>query len=148
VIALSAGSWYVVNAPRRNLVLTRQAQVVRLQHPRLKKSIPQSVTPKHCWNFAYSEAPQELQPIVADGSIKLRKTAAIKFQEMVAARAAGVVGLFLAFAQLSLRITCFLSRLPVVRSNKRAAVSAPLVIANIILVTPWILGMGRYQRPT
>jgi len=51
-------------------------------------------------HFAYSEAPQtELQPIVADGSIKLRKTAAIKFQEMVAAaRAAGVVLGLLAFS--------------------------------------------------
>jgi D-alanyl-D-alanine carboxypeptidase len=44
-------------------------------------------------HFAYSEAPpKELQPIVADGGIQLRKAAAKQFQAMVAAaRATGVV---------------------------------------------------------
>ena len=44
-------------------------------------------------HFAYAEAPaDELQPIVADGSIKMRSTAAEKFQAMkAAALATGVV---------------------------------------------------------
>lgn len=44
-------------------------------------------------HFAYSEAPlAELQPITGDGRIKLRATAAQKYQEMAAAaRSAGVI---------------------------------------------------------
>lgn len=44
-------------------------------------------------HFAYSEAPQkELQSITADGRFKLRKTAAQKYQQMVAAaRSQGVI---------------------------------------------------------
>ncbi|KAF3885646.1 MULTISPECIES: M15 family metallopeptidase [Nostocales] len=44
-------------------------------------------------HFSYSEAPStELQPITRDGRIKLRATAAQKYQEMVAAaRSAGVI---------------------------------------------------------
>jgi len=92
VIALSAGSWYVVNAPRRNL-LTRQAQVslVRLQHPVEEVNPSVSNTETLLDTLPTQKRLKQLQPIVADGSIKLRKTAAIKFQEMVAARAAGVV---------------------------------------------------------
>jgi len=49
-------------------------------------------TPALLGHLPYQEAPaQTLQPIVADGSIKLRRTAAQKFSEMVqAASAAGV----------------------------------------------------------
>jgi zinc D-Ala-D-Ala carboxypeptidase len=45
-------------------------------------------------HLAYPEAPQsELQPITADGQVKLRKTAAVAYEKMVAAAAAAGVRL-------------------------------------------------------
>lgn len=95
-IALSATLGYVASAPRRNASSDPSPASTSIPKP------AQSAAPVNppardsktlLGHFAYPEAPpKELQAIVADSSIKLRKAAALQFQAMmVAARASGVV---------------------------------------------------------
>jgi D-alanyl-D-alanine carboxypeptidase len=133
VIALSAGSWYLASAPQRNAV--SDSVSTSAPNPGPTQSVEEANPPATnsetlLGHFAYSEAPlQELQPIVADGGIKLRKAAATKFQEMVAAaRAAGVVlvpisGFRSANTQEQLFFDIKAARGQV--ATKRASVSAP-----------------------
>lgn len=133
VIALSAGSWYVTSAPQRNSV--SDSVSTSAPNPAPTQSVQEANPPASnsetlLGHFAYSEAPlQELQPIVADGGIKLRKAAATKFQEMVAAaRASGVVlvpisGFRSAKSQEQLFFDIKAARGQV--ATKRATVSAP-----------------------
>jgi len=133
VIALSAGSWYLASAPQRNAV--SDSVSTSAPNPAPTQSVEEANPPATnsetlLGHFAYSEAPlQELQPIVADGGIKLRKAAATKFQEMVAAaRAAGVVlvpisGFRSANTQEQLFFDIKAARGQV--ATKRASVSAP-----------------------
>lgn len=87
-IALVTTLWYINAAPRRNVAsapaTTKSAQPVNPSPSKVNTLLG---------HFAYSEAPQkELKPIIPNSSIKLRKTAAQKFQAMVvAARANRVV---------------------------------------------------------
>jgi D-alanyl-D-alanine carboxypeptidase len=62
--------------------------------PTTLASSPEPTDPKLLGHFPYPEAPpSELVPIVADGSLKLRKAAAQAFQQMVAAAQAEEVAL-------------------------------------------------------
>ena len=95
-IALAASLWYVASAPPRNA--SSEPSPVSASPPApaqsaLKVNPPASNSETVLGHFAYSEAPpKELEPIVADGHIKLRKAAAQKFKAMVAAaRTKGVV---------------------------------------------------------
>lgn len=95
-IALSAGFWYFTSAPLKNA--DSQPSLAISPSPVTTQS-PEKVNPAASdsdtllGHFAYAEAPlKELQPIVPNGSIKLRQPAAQQFKAMVAAaRAAGVV---------------------------------------------------------
>lgn len=95
-IALGASLGYVASAPRRNPSF--DPSPISTSTPKPAQSAdpvnpPASDSETLLGHFAYPEAPRkELQPIVADGSIKLRKAATKQFQAMVAAaRASGVV---------------------------------------------------------
>lgn len=84
----------------------------------------------HAGHFAYSEAPQEdLQPIVADGRIMLRKAAAKHYLAMVAAaRVAGVILVPISgFRSIADQQTIFFSIKDERRQtvSQRAEVSAP-----------------------
>lgn len=132
-IALSAILWYVVYAPSRNP--RSDSATTSVSSPTPTPSVNEvnpapSNSETLLGHFAYSEAPsQELQPIVADSSIKLREAAAEQFQAMVAAaRAAGVVlvpisGFRSANTQEHLFFDIKAARGQV--ATKRASVSAP-----------------------
>ncbi len=88
--------WYLNSAPSKN-AQTEPAPTIpptpaNAQSPE-KVNPPASDSETLLGHLAYAEAPlQELQPIVADGHIKMRKPAAEEFQAMVrAARASGVI---------------------------------------------------------
>ena len=133
VIAFIAGSWYVASAPERTAVsdsASTSASSPAPTQPVEEASPPATKSETLLGHFAYSEAPpQELQPIVADGSIKLSEAAAEQFQAMVAAaRASGVVlvpisGFRSAQTQENLFFDIKAARGQV--ATKRAAVSAP-----------------------
>lgn len=86
-IALVTTLWYINAAPRRNVA---SVPTPKSTQPAIPSATKVDTLLGH---FAYSQAPQkELKPIFPNSSIKLRKTAAQKFQAMVvAARAKGVV---------------------------------------------------------
>lgn len=100
-IALSA-VWYVASAPKRNAGVPTNEQIARsaiasssnrpAPTPPPVANFPDD-TDTLLGHFSYPEAPpQELQPLVVNGSLKLRKAAAKQFQAMViAARTAGVL---------------------------------------------------------
>lgn len=95
-LALTAGAWYFSAALQRNAisdsVSVKAPSPTPTQSTDETKSSP-SDSQTLLGHFAYSEAPpEELQPIVADGHIQMRKAAAQKFKAMVAAaRASGVM---------------------------------------------------------
>jgi zinc D-Ala-D-Ala carboxypeptidase len=75
---------------------TTSEQPASLTSPTSSSASPAQAeqTPALLRHLPYQEAPaQTLQPIVADGNVKLRRTAAQKFSEMV--QAAGAAGVFL-----------------------------------------------------
>lgn len=95
-IALGASLWYFTSTPSRNA--SSESSPTPNSSPAAKQSagvanFPASNSETLLGHFAYPEAPpDELQPIVADGRIKLRKPAAQQFKAMVAAaRTKGVV---------------------------------------------------------
>ena len=95
-IALIAGSLYIASVPQKSAVSDSVTESVSTPAPTQsvqETNPPATKSETLLGHFAYSEAPpQELQPIVADSSIKLSKAAAEQFQAMVAAaRASGVV---------------------------------------------------------
>ena len=102
-LAVIASLWHVASVPKRN---ASSDPPTIASSPAPTQSAASSPAPKHATSanpsasnpntllghFAYPEAPTvELQPIVADSSIELRKPAAKHFKAMVAAaRAEGV----------------------------------------------------------
>lgn len=137
-IALTVGTWLAVGTQLFPSIATApnnlNNEVKSASEPPVVTPTPTS-TPTSDPNallghFAYPEAPaKELQPIVADGRIKLRKAAAQKFQAMVAAaRSQGVILVPISgFRSLSEQQHLFFdikaqrNQLP----TERAAVSAP-----------------------
>ncbi len=132
-IALGVGSWYVASVLQSNAGSERVPASASNPPPTQsadKANPPASNSETLLGHFAYPEAPAgELQPIVADGRIKLRKAAAQKFKAMVAAaRAKGVVvvpisGFRSATSQQHLFFDIKAERGQV--ATKRASVSAP-----------------------
>jgi len=89
VLALIASLWYFASAPQRKTISEPSPAIASSPTPK-KSSAPHSSPVSHTetllGHFAYPEASAaDLQPIVADGSAKLRKAAAKQFQAMVAA---------------------------------------------------------------
>lgn len=81
VVALAAGGLVAFQLQKTQPVAT-----VDSPSPAQPSPAPSATDDRLLGHYAYSEAPQsELEPIVADGSIKLRKEAAKAFQEMTAA---------------------------------------------------------------
>lgn len=94
--AVIGSLWYVTSVPRKNAgsappTVSASLPVNTQSAPPVNP--PASNSDTLLGHLAYAEAPaKELEPIVADGHIKMRRAAARQFQEMVAAaRAAGVV---------------------------------------------------------
>lgn len=95
-IIVGAGFWYVASTSRRNfssnpVIASSSSPPTAQPTPKVNPSISKSYT--LLGHFPYTEASlNELQPIVADGHIKLRKAAAKQFQAMeAAARTSGVL---------------------------------------------------------
>lgn len=94
-IALGAGSWYVASALRRDAgskaAIASSSNPAKIQP--MPEANPSSSSDTLLGHFPYTEAPlNELQPIVIDGHIKLRKAAAKQFRAMeAAARASGIL---------------------------------------------------------
>lgn len=89
VLAIIASMWYFASAPQRKTVSEPSPAIASSPAPTKPAAPPKppvSNTDTLLGHFAYPEAPAtELQPIVADSSVKLRKAAAKQFQAMVAA---------------------------------------------------------------
>lgn len=88
--------WFTSSTPPRNTALPTPAPVTPspVTAPSTTKvNTPPKDLEKLLGHFAYTEAPlQELQPIAANGNIRMRSLAAQEFQAMVrAARASGVI---------------------------------------------------------
>ncbi len=90
--------WFVTSTPPKNTAsVPAPAPVISPSpvdlHLQTKVNPPNKVSDTLLGHFAYAEAPgQELQPIVANGNIRMRKPAVQEFQAMVrAARASGVI---------------------------------------------------------
>ena len=99
-------------------------------------------------HFPYPEAPEsELVTISANRGIRMRKDAAQKFEEMVAAaRRANVILVPISgFRSVKDQEQLFFA-VGAQRNQTPAERAALLVIANITQVTLWILGMEQYQQ--
>lgn len=89
--------WFVTSTPPRNTASVPAPAISPT--PLANTQTPAQVNPQKrnsetlLGHFAYAEAPlEELQPIVANGNIRMRSPAAQEFQAMVrAARASGVI---------------------------------------------------------
>lgn len=92
-IALGTGLWVVTEAQQFPSTATPQNTASPSIAPSTTPTEAPSPNDTLLGHFPYKEASaQELQPISADGRIKLRKAAAVQFQAMVAdARAQGVI---------------------------------------------------------
>jgi len=84
VIALSAGSWYVASAPQRNAVSDSVSTSANPAPTQSVQSQSQPATQKHCSLFYTRKRPARTSTDCRRVA-KLRKAAATKFQEMVAA---------------------------------------------------------------
>ncbi|HEY9299429.1 MAG TPA: M15 family metallopeptidase [Phormidium sp.] len=100
VIAMFAGFWFATfSSSEPNIITANNSQ--GKDNPKTPASVESGKVPARqpdivvgkSGHFAYKEAPlQQLQPITADGRLKLRQPAAQKFKAMVAAaRAQGVI---------------------------------------------------------
>jgi zinc D-Ala-D-Ala carboxypeptidase len=87
-LAVSSGFFFSLTTPKQTAI----TPVPPIDSPPVATDNTPSNNDTILGHFAYSEAPlSELSPITADGRIKMRKAAAVKFQAMVqAARSAGV----------------------------------------------------------
>jgi D-alanyl-D-alanine carboxypeptidase len=99
-MALFGGFWFAnFSSPEQNIITTNNSQSTDntpTPTPIESTNIPArqpDIVVGESGHFAYKEAsPQELQPITADGRIKLRQPAAQKFKAMAAAaRAQGII---------------------------------------------------------
>ena len=92
----SIGFWFATSStPRNTASVPTPAPTTSLSPTQTvpKVNPPNPDSDRLLGHFAYSQAPlQELQPIVANGNIRMRQPAAQEFQAMVrAARASGVI---------------------------------------------------------
>lgn len=96
VVILGAGFWYISTKPLKNADVQPSPVVTSgVDNSQVKQEVKplDSDSNSLLGHFAYTEVPAaELEPIVANGSIKLHKAAARQFKAMrQAARTAGVV---------------------------------------------------------
>lgn len=99
VLAMFAGFWFAIFSSDPNIFTTNNSQSTdKAKTPAPVDSGSQTVKQPDIvvgksGHFAYQEAaPEQLEPITADGQMKLRQPAAQKFKEMVAAaRAQGII---------------------------------------------------------
>ena len=92
-VSLVVSLWFFIYGPGRKAISASPSSSASSAPTTSTGTTPASNPDTLLGHFSYAEAPvNELQPLVVDGRIKLRKAAARQFQELVAAAgASGVV---------------------------------------------------------